>query len=292
MTLFEAIFMGFIQGATEFLPVSSSGHLAIASILLGIETETGMLFDILLHLGTLVAICIVYYKDILAMIIEFFRMLGDLIYNFKAKSWNKKHKKHKELRKVVCNSSRKMTLMLLVTSVPTGIIGFTASDIIESFSNYLLVPGICLLITATLLLISDRLPDGNIVPKKATYSSAFIIGIAQGIATMPGISRSGTTITACLACKYERSFAVKYSFLISIPAIVGGALKEILDARGTVIAAQEVGYYVIGTIVAGIVGYVCIKAMLNVVRKKKFTYFSIYCYIIGIVSIIGHFIVS
>ncbi len=292
MTLFEAIIMGIIQGATEFLPVSSSGHLAIFSILFGIETETGMLFDILLHVGTLVAIGIVYYKDVFGMIVEFFRMLGDIFYNFKAKSWNKKHKKQKELRKVVSNANRKMALMIIVTSIPTGIIGFSASDLIEHFSNFLIVPGICLLITGTLLLISDRLPDGTITPGKATYTSAFIIGIAQGIATLPGISRSGTTITACLGCKYERNFAVKYSFLMSIPAIVGGALKEILDVSGTYIAPTEILYYVIGTIVAAVVGYICIKTMLMIVRNKKFTYFAIYCYLMGVMAIVGHFFVN
>lgn len=292
MTLFEAIVMGIIQGATEFLPVSSSGHLAIFSILLGIETDTGMLFDILLHVGTLVAICVVYYKDVIGMIVEFIRMMGDIFYNIKAKSWNKKHRKQKELRPVICNSNRKMALMILVTSVPTGIIGFAAGDLIENLSNYLIVPGICLLLTATLLLISDRLPDGNITPKKASFTSAFVIGLAQGLATMPGLSRSGTTITACLACKYERSFAVKYSFLMSLPAIIGAALKEFLDVAGTTIPTQEIIYYIIGTIVAAIVGYICIKTMLNIVRKKKFTYFAVYCYAMGLICVVGHFFVK
>ncbi len=292
MTLLESIIMGFIQGVAEFLPISSSGHLAIFSNIFGINTDTGMLFDILLHVGTLVAICIVYYKDIIGMIVEFFRMTGDFFYNIKAKSWNKKHKKQMELRTVVSNSNRKMALMIIVTSVPTGIIGFMASDLIEHLSNYLIVPGICLLITATLLLISDRLPDGTITPKKATYTSAFAIGIAQGIATLPGISRSGTTITACLCCKYERNFAVKYSFLMSLPAIVGAALKEVLDVAGTPIASGEIGIYLVGMLVSAVVGYICIKTMLMVVRKKKFTYFSIYCYAMGIMAIIGHFIVG
>lgn len=292
MTLFEAIFMGIIQGATEFLPVSSSGHLAIFSIIFGIETDTGMLFDILLHLGTLLAICAVYYKDVFGMIIEFIRMIGDLIYNIKAKSWNKKHKKQKELKPIVSNANRKMALMILVTSVPTGIIGFTASDLIEHLGNYLIVPGICLLITATLLLISDRLPDGNITPMKASYTSAFFIGIAQGFATLPGISRSGTTITACLFGKYDRNFAVKYSFLMSIPAILGAALKEMLDVAGMHIPTAELIYYIVGTIVAAFVGYICIKTMLKIVRKKKFTYFAIYCYGMGLLAIVGHFIVG
>lgn len=289
MTLFEAIIMGIIQGATEFLPVSSSGHLAIFSILFGVKTETGLLFDILLHLGTLIAICVVYYKDVFGMIIEFIRMVGDFIHNIRAKMWNRKHKKQKEIRTLVCNANRKMALMILVTSVPTGIIGFAASDLVEQLSELLIVPGIFLLLTATLLLISDRLPDGSITPKEASYTSAFIVGIAQGIATMPGLSRSGTTITACLGCKYDRNFAVKYSFLMSIPAIIGAALKELLDVKGMAIPAQEILYYIIGTVVAGLVGYICIKTMLKIVRKKKFTYFAIYCYVMGIIAIAGHF---
>ena len=114
MTLFEAIFMGIIQGATEFLPVSSSGHLAIFSIILGIETDTGMLFDILLHVGTLVAICVVYYKDVIGMIVEFIRMMGDIFYNIKAKSWNKKHKKQKE-KQINLSSSKLRSVIVAET---------------------------------------------------------------------------------------------------------------------------------------------------------------------------------
>ncbi len=290
MNLFNAIAMGFIQGATEFLPVSSSGHLAIFKILFNVNLETGILFDVLLHIATLVAICAVYYKDVLGMIVEFIKMIGDCFYNLKAKSWNKKHTKKMEVRRVVCNSNRKMALMIIVTSIPTGIIGFSASDLIEQLGEILLVPGICLIVTGILLLISDRLPDGNKTPKNVSYTTAFIIGIAQGLATLPGLSRSGTTITTCVACKFERSFAVKYSFLMSIPAILGAALKEVLDMSDVHLAKAEICYYGVGMVVAAIVGYVCIKTMLYVVSKKKFTYFAYYCFLIGIVSIGGYFV--
>ncbi len=291
MTLWKAIAMGIIQGLTEFLPVSSSGHLAIFKILLNVNTDTGILFDVLLHVATLISICTIYYKDVWGMIVEFIKMLGDIIHNARAKSFNKKHKKQMEVRPVVSNANRKMALMIIVTSVPTAIIGFAADDLIETLETILLVPGICLIITGILLLVSDRLPEGHKQAKDVSYITAFMLGIAQGIAVLPGLSRSGTTITSCLGAKFDRNFAVKYSFLMSIPVILGAALKEVLDLSAEAVSGTLVVYYLIGMIVAALVGFAAVKTMLFVVKKKKFKYFAYYCFAIGLVCIVGHFFV-
>lgn len=289
MSLLKAILMGLIQGLTEFLPVSSSGHLALFKILFGVETDTGILFDVLLHVGTLISICVVYYKDIWKLIVEGFGILGDVFVNGVLFVKNKSGKEQEPYRKIVHSSYRKFVMLIIVSTIPTGIIGFVGRDVVEMASELLLVPGICLLVTAVLLFIADRIRDGEKLPKNVTYTNAFSIGIAQGIATLPGISRSGTTITACLISGFQRNFAVKYSFIMSIPAILGAMVLEIKDVAGTSIESIEILYYVIGMLIAAVVGYICIKTMLVIVRKKKFTGFAIYCLIVGLISIGGYF---
>ena len=270
MSLLQSVLLGLIQGLTEFLPVSSSGHLAIFKQFFQIETG-GMFFDILLHIGTLIAVFIVYYKDI-------FRIFKRVI-----------TKEDLPYRKIVHNSYRKFVMLVIVSTIPTGIIGIAAKDLVSAAEQILLVPGICLIITAVLLFIADRIPDGGKTPKQVTYTNAFLIGISQGIATMPGLSRSGTTITACLSTGMTRKFAVKYSFIMSIPAILGALVVEIKDVEFAALQSADVLNYIVGTLVAAVVGYICIKTMLVVVRKKKFTIFSIYCLIMGLVSIGGYF---
>lgn len=307
MSLLEAIFMGIIQGLTEFLPVSSSGHLAMFRILFGIETETGMLFDVLLHFGTLVAICAVFYKDVAKLIVEGLYILKNGFINLaiffhngfiQLKNQLSKNKLPKEELDLgayhpVANSSyRKFTLLVIVSTIPTGIIGIIGKDVVEMASGLLIVPGICLVITAILLFVADGAKGGEKLPKDITYTNAFVIGIVQGIATLPGISRSGSTITACLLSGFNRSFAVKYSFIMSIPAILGAMLLELVEFSGVALSAGEFVYYIIGMIIAGVIGYICIKTMLVVVREKKFKIFAIYCLIIGLISIIGHFYIA
>lgn len=289
MSLLQAIIMGLIQGLTEFLPVSSSGHLALFRILFGVETETGMLFDVLLHVGTLIAIFVVYYKDIWKMIVEGCCIIRDAAVNIVLFFKNKSGKEEEPYRKIVNSSYRKFVMLVIVSTIPTGIIGFVGRDAIDKASQILIVPGICLIVTAILLFIADHTRDGEKLPKNVTYTNAFSVGIAQGIATLPGLSRSGTTITACLLCGFNRKFAVKYSFIMSIPAILGALVLELKDFSAIDITGIEIVYYIVGMAIAAIVGYICIKTMLVIVRKKKFTVFAIYCLIIGAVSIGGYF---
>ncbi len=292
MSLLQAIIMGIIQGLTEFLPVSSSGHLALFKILFGIETETGILYDVLLHVGTLSAICLVYYKDIWKLIVEGCCIVRDAFVNVVIFFRNKIKKETESYRRVICNGYRKFVMLVIVSTIPTGVIGFFGRDAVALASEILIVPGICLIITAILLFIADRIKDGNKLPKSVTYTNAFTVGIAQGIATLPGLSRSGTTITACLLCGYQRNFAVKYSFIMSIPAILGALVLELADIDTISVAPAEIAYYVIGMLIAAVVGYICIKTMLVIVRKKKFTIFAIYCLLIGALSIGGYFYIA
>lgn len=289
MSLLQAILMGMIQGLTEFLPVSSSGHLALFKILFGVETDTGILYDVLLHVGTLIAICLVYYRDIWKLITDGLCIIRDACVNVVIFGKNKMKGETEPYRRVINSSYRKFAMLIIVSTIPTGVIGYFGRDVVDMASEILIVPGICLIVTAVLLFVADHTKDGDKLPKNVTYTDAFSVGIAQGIATLPGLSRSGTTITACLLSGYQRNFAVKYSFLMSVPAIFGALVLELKDAADMAVTSQEILYYIVGMLVAAVVGYICIKTMLVVVRKKKFTGFAIYCLIVGALSIGGYF---
>ena len=180
-------------------------------------------------------------------------------------------------------------MLVIVSTIPTGVIGYAASDLVTMASQILLVPGICLIVTSILLFIADRIQTGHKGPKNISYTNGFIIGICQGIATLPGLSRSGTTIASCLISGFDRKFAVKYSFIMSIPAVLGAAILELKDFSPASVSGTEVAYYLVGMAVAAVVGYICIKTMLVIVRNKKFTIFSIYCLLMGAFSIGAYF---
>lgn len=289
MSLIQAIFLGFVQGVTEFLPVSSSGHLAILQNIFGMETDGGLLFDVMLHVGTLFTVCLVYRKDIWKMIRETIFMIRDVIYNLKTFFINKRFDEALRYRRVVHNNYRKFVLLVIVSTIPTGIIGYVGRELISFASTTLIVPGVCLFLTGLLLILADICEEGTKIPRDIGYSNAFLIGIAQGLATLPGLSRSGTTITACLLSGFDKRFAVKYSFIMSIPAILGAAILELGSIGQETISASMVTNCIVGALVAAAVGYVCIKTMLVVVRRKKFKGFATYCFAVGIVAIAAHF---
>ena len=287
MTLIQSIFMGLIQGLTEFLPVSSSGHLALFKILFKVNTDTGMLFDVLLHIGTLIAIVVVYWRDVYKLIVELIHIIIDLIYNLIA--WIKELRGERvPFRRIVCSTYRKFVVLVVVATIPTGIIGYVGRDFVTAAETILFIPGLCLIITAVILFLSDRAPAGKKGPRQISYTNAFIVGIVQGLATLPGISRSGSTIAASVFLGFRREFAVKFSFLMSIPAILGALVLELHGAASMEITGAMARNYVVGMIVSAVVGYIAIKLMLVIVKKRKFTYFSIYCLVIGVISLIGY----
>ncbi|MDO5422853.1 MAG: undecaprenyl-diphosphate phosphatase [Eubacteriales bacterium] len=290
MSILQAIFLGIVQGVTEFLPVSSSGHLVILQNIFGMETDGGMLFDVMLHVGTLVAVCAVYRKDLWKMIREAILICADIAANVKIFFKNRRDQEALRYRRIIHNNYRKFVLLIIVSTIPTGIIGYVGRDLVEIAGKTLLVPGVCLLLTGILLIVAQLSEDGHKIPRDVSYVNAFFIGIAQGLSTLPGLSRSGTTITACLLSGFERKFALKYSFIMSIPAILGAAVLELKDIGNETISAGMVGNCIVGAIVAGAVGFVCMKTMLVVVRKKSFKGFATYCIAVGIVAIVMHFV--
>lgn len=292
MDLLKSIIMGIVQGVAEFLPISSSGHLAIMKHVLHMETDTGLLFDVLLHMGTLVAIFVAFWGDIKELIVEGFRIIGDCLVNG-ARFFRRLMSSNKDItyKKVVSTPYRRFVMLVIVSTIPTVIIGFLFKDAFETAGATLLVPGLSLILTAILLTIADRTKTGNKSEQTTSFQDAGLIGMAQGIAILPGLSRSGTTITAGLLCGLDRTYAVKYSFIMSIPAVLGAAVLELKDFSSDMLDKSQLFNYAIGTLVACVVGYICIKTMLVVVRGKKFKYFAYYCFLLGVIAVVGHFII-
>ena len=288
MTFIQSVFLGIIQGITEFLPVSSSGHLSILRNLFGIQTDGGLLFDVMVHLGTVIAICVVFRRDVLRMIGETIRMVSDIWANGSVLIHNKKEKDARRYKKILHNNYRRFVVMVLCATIPTAVIGYAARDLVTLASDSLLAPGIGLILTAVFLIIADVSENGKKIPKDISFTNSFLIGIAQGISTLPGLSRSGTTIAACLISGYDKRFAVKYSFIMAIPAILGAACMEIGQVFSSRISLSQFFIYLAGAVTAGVVGYFSCRKMLTIVRKKKFRGFAIYCLILGSISIIGY----
>ena len=271
MSLLSAILLGLIQGVTEFLPISSSGHLAIAENLLHMSgsSEVPGFFDVLLHLGTLVAVFIAYWSDIREMVIELFYGVRDLA---------------QRSTPTPAPPARRVSLLIIVGTLPLFAV-LPIKDAVESLSGNMYFVAGALLVTGCLLFASDRVRPGRKTEKSATLLDVLLVGVAQAIATCPGISRSGTTITAGCFVGFDRRFAVRYSFLMSIPAILGANILSLKDAVTDIIWA-DVPVYLVGVAVAAAVGYVCIRLLKMIADKGKFGFFAYYCWAVGIVTLI------
>lgn len=276
MSVLVAVFYGIIQGLAEFLPISSSGHLAFFHDFFG-EMADSMSFDILLHLGTLAAVCIVYYKDIWELIKAFFSLVGKV---FREKF---------RFKNIKLSINEKFLVMLFVAVIPL-VIGAVLEDGVEAVRNYIWAIGILWILNGLLLFFSDRIAakrkklTNEETEKNKTFFNALKVGLCQVLAIFPGISRSGMTITGGLLCGFDREYAVKFSFILSIPAILGANLLSIKDF--TAIESEYVIPYVFGMIAAMLSGLAAIKLLNYISKKKDFRVFSVYCIIIGIVAIV------
>lgn len=290
MNILKSILLGLVQGVTEFLPVSSSGHLAIFKKLFGVNLDSGIYFDVMLHFGTLIALIIVFHEDIWHMIQEFFQMLAIIFANFLVFIKRKRGDTRYTYFKVVNSNYKKLVLMILVSTIPTGIIGIVGNDLMDKAGDVLWLVGLCLMGTAALLYIADRYAENTMKIKDANYSDAFFVGIAQGVATLPGLSRSGSTISIGMRLGFNKNLAVKYSFLMSVPAILGAVFVKIRHLKGEAFGSANLPGYVLGTIAAGVSGYFALKYLLKLVRSKNYKGFVIYCTAMGIFAIILGFI--
>lgn len=270
MEYISIIIQGIIQGLTEFLPISSSGHLSVAQHILGVEEST-LIISIVLHLGTLVAVFIAFWRDILGLIKEFFLTIGDI---FTGKfSWSK------------MNDSRRMLFMVIIATlllVPAYLVKdfFTCME----GDGDIIFEGCAFMFTAMLLFLSDACVKGLKTGKNMKIRDAVTVGLFQCAALFPGVSRSGSTITAGLFCGLTRETAVKFSFILGIPAILGGSVLELKDAFESGVEF-DVPMLAIGFIVSAVVGILAIKLVRLVTKKNKFKYFGIYLLILGLACV-------
>ena len=273
MDIIQAIIIGLVQGLTEFLPVSSSAHLIFAQQALGVA-DVGLAFDVLLHVGTLVAVIVYFFNDIVNMIKGFLLSLVDL----------KDGNFIGELKK---DPYKKLAWLTILATIPIGIVGVLFNDIVESMFMGLTVPAFLLLITGCLLYVSQRMNSGRIDVRNISLKEALIMGCGQALAILPGLSRSGTTIAAGLFAGLDKEFAAKFSFILSIPAILGAAVVELRHIGG---ANIEIGACIAGFIVAAISGYLAISFLLKIVREKSLDIFAYYCWIVGLIVLVGSLI--
>ncbi len=264
LSILEAIVLGIIQGLTEWLPVSSSGHLVLAQQYLGLEVD--VFFDILLHLGTL-AVILVFYRDTVMQAIG--ALPGVLEEHSKGRSW----------REVWwANPHRRLALLVVVGSVPTAIIGFVFEEALIGFFTSTRVVGVALLATGTWLFLVRFAPEPD--PERPGVWGALLVGLAQGAAIVPGVSRSGATIGMALQGRVEPEHAVRFSFLLSVPAIAGAALLQ-ADRASLATAAAAWPTYLTGMVVAAIVGYGALWLLVRIVERRGFTHFCWYCWVLG-----------
>ena len=272
MTYLTAFLLGLVQGVAEFLPISSSGHLAIAQNLLHIEGAGSVpeFFDVLLHLGTLIAVFAAYWKDICEMVVEFFRGIGDLA--------------HRSTPSPV-PPARRLILLIIVGTLPLFAV-LPIRKAVQGLGDNMVFVGAALIVTGFLLFLCDRVRKGHKTERSATWLDALLVGVGQAVATLPGVSRSGMTITAGCFVGYERRFAVRFSFLLSIPAVLGANILSIGDAVKAGINGAEVPMYLVGVITAAVVGYLCIRLLKYVADKGRFGAFAYYCWAVGILTLV------
>ena len=272
MSLLSSILLGLVQGIAEFLPISSSGHLAIAEHLLNVSgaTEIPDFFDVLLHLGTLVAVFVAYWSDIRDMILELISGVRDLA---------------RRNTPDPIPPARRMILLIIVGTLPLFLV-LPVKDLVEGLSDNMYFVAGALLVTGCLLFASDRVRHGRKMERSATLIDVLIVGVAQAIATCPGISRSGTTITAGCFVGFERKFAVRFSFLLSIPAILGANILSLKDAAEAGIDWASVPVYLVGVAVSAVVGYVCIRLLKMIAAKGRFGWFAYYCWFAGAATLL------
>lgn len=277
MTFWMALVLGLVQGVAEFLPISSSGHLSLLQHFFGME-EPDALYNILLHFATLVAVCVVYWRDIVDMIVEFFRGAAALLGRGDRREGGKPPE------------GRRLVLLVILGTLPLFLV-LPFDDLVEGMGANPTFVALMLLLTGCVLFLSDHYAGGRKTVRTATVKDALLVGLAQGMATIPGLSRSGTTISAGMALGFDRNFAVRYSFLLSLPAVLGATLLKVVKvAASGEVDIKLLPMYLCGMVVAGVVGYFAISLVKLLADKGKFGRFAYYCWIAGVIALIFSFL--
>lgn len=271
MDIIQGIIIGIVQGLTEFLPVSSSAHLVFIQKILGVESS--LAFDTFLHLGTLIAVLWFFRYDIYKMLVSWWSSVQDILHGrFKEGFYEDPYKR--------------LAWYVILATIPVGIVGVLFEDSVDAlFSGALYVPAFFLFVTGTILYLSQRMTSGEINYNTITKKEALFMGLGQACAILPGLSRSGTTIAAGLTIGLNKEFAAKFSFILSIPAILGAFVLQLKDI-GSAMDANFLPVF-LGFIASIIAGYMAIKWMLDLIQNKSLDIFAYYCWLIGLIVFMG-----
>ncbi len=267
----QAVSLGILQGLTEFLPVSSSGHLVLLQNAFGIK-EPELLFDISVHIGTLVAVCIVFFTEIKNILVSLIRLPSLLRSSQSLKNLFNE------------NADIRLAGLIVLGSIPTAVLGLIFHEVVDQLFSGVGMVGVMLLITGTLLWITRKIPLTNRSIKEMTVKDAIGIGVMQGLAIIPGISRSGSTISVALFLKIDRETAGRYSFLLSIPAMIGALILALVS--DSIHNSLPAGIILLASAIAAVVGYMALKILLRLVKKGRLYLFAPYCWLLGIIALI------
>jgi undecaprenyl-diphosphatase len=262
-TLFEILILAIIQGVTEWLPISSSGHLVIVQEYLGLSLP--VLFDVVLHLGSLAVVLVVFWRDVL-------RVLKAVV------------------RLDFASQDGKLGLYIVLGSIATAVIGFAFRDVFESFFSNLYVVGLAFIGTGCFYSLLYFFRRNRNQGKPLGAAAAVAIGVAQGVALIPGVSRSGSTITTGLLLKVEKEVALRFSFLLFIPAVIGAAVLSVVDSGGVFVAVVDPVSLLLGLVVTVLVGYVSLRLLLRIVMKGRLYLFAFYCWAVGFAVLLAQFL--
>ena len=261
MTILRAAVLGLVQGVTEFVPVSSSGHLVLIPWLLGWD-DPGLTYDVVVHLGTLAALVLCFWQDILKLLSGAWQILS--------------HGK-------VATPEARLVLLILLSAIPAALLGYLANDFVEGLLRSPRTVSLLLLVTGLLLVGSERLGRRDAAIEEMSPADALVIGLAQGCAILPGISRSGATISACLVRGLGRYDAARFSFLMTIPVIVGATGSELTAAIAIGLSASQVLQMVVGFLTAAASGYLAIRFLLRHLTRRTLRPFAFYCWGLGLI---------
>ena len=275
MTFLSAIILGLIQGLAEFLPISSSGHLSLFQNFFGLQTaeQSSMFFDVLLHLGTLIAVVVYYWEEVRGMVAEFIQMCRELM----GQRSSRPTKEAFEMRRLI--------LLIIVGTLPLFLV-LPIKSRVEALYGSTVFIGLALLATGALLFFSDRMGRGHKTLRSVTLTDVLLIGCAQAVAVVPGLSRSGSTISAGLLRGMDRKAAVRFSFLLSLPAVVGANLLSLKDAFQGGVDLSLMPAYIVGVCVAAMSGYAAIGVINRLSERGKFGMFAWYCWGAGTIALI------
>jgi len=269
LSVWEAIILGIIQGLTEFLPVSSSGHLVIAQGFLPGFQQQGVLFDVMLHIGTLLAVVFFLWQEI----VDILKALAPRTQAAVAHGHNDN-----------ISVRRRIALYIIIGTIVTGTIGILCKDVIHHLFESVEIAGAMLLVTGILLFAAERMPHATRTEKEMTAVDALVIGLAQACALMPGISRSGATIAFGLFRHIDGETAARFSFLLSIPAILGATVLEIGYVQ--TVSLHEILVYGVGMLTAAVVGFGALRLLFIIIKKRELRFFAYYCWCVGIVTLL------